>query len=86
MPKVYKKIDRINGIKYWATWYTFRTPRYELFVPVAHETDIDAFYFEALKDRRTVLKKYANELYVDTFKPFCIETKYVKYNWLDMNK
>lgn len=73
--------DQYLGIKYWALWDTFRTPRFKVFEYYGYSHASKLHYFRLRNGQRFLTKSFSDlqrEFNMNRFKPFLINTELAK--------
>lgn len=67
---VIKKLDTINGVRFWRQNYPHRVPTFEVFRVVGHDLDKGIYYFQSITSSRAIMGRGYHQLGANGFEPF----------------
>ena len=74
MGEVIKKATYVQGVQYWAQWYT---KGYDVYRVVAHNPDKGVWFFAQYKNSKFIVPKSYYQLNRNGFFPFVLETRFI---------
>jgi hypothetical protein len=67
----------LNGIRFWALHYLYRSPKIEVYRYVGYEPNTGRYFFQSVRNK-SILHRNHYQLNESNFKPFLLNTALLK--------